>query len=375
MRGHLRPRLDRAPDYWELVAELPRDPLTRKRRRAVRSFRGTKRQAERALAALVTEVDAGRRGGTSATVGALLERWLDVAELAVTTRRRYHGLVDLHIAPALGTIALRRLEAAELDRFYRALLDKGLAPATVRQVHAVLRRALGQAYRWGWVPANVATMATPPKVVRPDITPPSRGEAVRLIEAAGRWGDGTLGSWLHVAATTGARRGELCGLRWADVDLEHGELLIERSVVEDDGRLLVKATKTHAARRIALDAGTLAVLEAHRARQLERSEAGETKLSARAFVWSDELDGTRPWRPDRVSQAFRKLCAREGVKGVRLHDLRHFAATELIAAGVDAVTVGGRLGHANSAVTLNVYSHFVRAADRDAADVLGKLLT
>jgi integrase len=385
VRGTLHKHPGRPGDYWELIAELAPDPVTHKRRRQVRTFRGTKRDAQRALTAFVAEVDRGGRTGTSSTVDDLLVRWMGLAELAVTTRRRYRGLIDLHISPALGAVSLRRLEASQLDQLYADLLAKGLAPATVRQVHAVLRRALGQALKWGWLSINTATMASPPRLRKSDVAPPTRGEAVRLVLAGYEWGDGTLGAMLHVAATTGARRGELCGLRWGDIDVEAGELLIERSVVTgEDGRLVVKSTKTHAARRIALDAGTVAVLVAHRGRMEERARLafdgtdlkfeGRDLLSLRSFVWSDDLDGKTPWRPDRVTQAFRKLCAREGVAGVRLHDLRHFAATELIAAGVDAVTVGGRLGHANSAVTLSVYSHFVRAADRKAADVLGNLL-
>lgn len=375
MRGHLRHRAGRPADYWELEVELPVDPVTRRRRRATRSFRGTKRDAERALTAFVAEVNQGRGTGTNATLGELLDRWMALAELEVTTRRRYRGLIDRHIAPALGAVPLRRLDASQLDQLYRDLLDKGLASRTVRQVHAVLRRSLGQAVKWGWLLTNTAAMATPPRIERTEITAPSPDVAVALVVAGRTWGDGTLGSLLYVAAATGARRGELCGLRWVDVDLELGELLIERSVVTgDDGRLIVKSTKTRAKRRIAVDAGTIGVLAEHRSDMTIRAGiVGET-LVRDAFVWSDDLDGARPWRPDRVTQAFRKLCAREQVTNVRLHDLRHFSVTQLLAAGADARTVAGRHGHASTAVTLDVYGHFIKSRDREAADLLGGLL-
>jgi integrase len=376
MRGHLFQDPTRPGDQWSLVVELPPDPVTGKRRRQVRSFRGTKRAADKALTALVAEADRGRQTGTSTTVDDLLARWLSLAELEVSTRRRYRGLIRLHISPALGSTPLRRLEPSELDELYRGLLKRGLAPATVRQVHAVLRRALAQAVKWGWLPTNTAAMATPPQARRSTLTPPTPDEAVRLVKAGRSWGDGTLGSMLHVAATTGARRGELCGLRWGDLDAEAGELVIERSVTtaEDGHSLLIKSTKTRSSRTIALDEGTIAVMNDHRVTMEKRAGDADLRLVPGAYVWSDDLDGSRPWRPDRVTQAFRKLCARQGVTGVRLHDLRHFAATQLMAEGTDAVTVAGRLGHHNPSMTFDVYSHRVTAADRRAADVLGSML-
>jgi integrase len=150
---------------------------------------------------------------------------------------------------------------------------------------------------------------------------------------------------------------------------------ISRSVVEGGkGIAIEKDTKTHAARHIALDADTAAVLTAHRHRMAERSLACGRSLSDDAFVFSSAPDGSASLQPNEVTKEFIRVRGRIGLDSVRLHDLRHFAATRLLAAGVPVRTVSGRLGHANAATTLGVYAHFLEASDREAAEALGAVL-
>ena len=136
-----------------------------------------------------------------------------------------------------------------------------------------------------------------------------------------------------------------------------------------------KETKTHQARRIALDEGTMAALAAHRSAMESRAEFCGVSFDKRAFVFSDHERGIEPWRPDRVTLAFKRLCGELELEGIRFHDLRHFAATSLLSAGIDVRTVAGRLGHANAATTLGTYAHFVGSADRQAAEVIGSVLS
>jgi integrase len=105
-----------------------------------------------------------------------------------------------------------------------------------------------------------------------------------------------------------------------------------------------------------------------------RAEFCSVTLDPTAFVFSDHERGIEPWRPNRVTLAFRRLCIELGIPGIRFHDLRHFAATNLLSAGIDVRTVSGRLGHANAATTLGTYAHFVGAADRNAAAVLERVI-
>ena len=183
-----------------------------------------------------------------------------------------------------------------------------------------------------------------------------------------------LACFLVLASATGARRSELVALRWRDTDLADGIVRIERGVVTGPDGLVEKGTKTHAARQVALDGHTVATVRAHRERMSERAQAFRVELTEDSFVFSNVPACSEPWYPDSVSRGFKRLCAEEGLAGVRLHDLRHFVATQLLSAGVDVRTVAGRLGHRNAATTLNVYAHFLADADRSAADVIGNII-
>lgn len=135
-----------------------------------------------------------------------------------------------------------------------------------------------------------------------------------------------------------------------------------------------KDTKSHQARRIAIDPATLAALEMHRVDLVRRADELGATLDVDALLFSADDHRQRPWRPDVVTNRFLRLCRKTGVSGVRLHDLRHFVATNLGAAGTPIATISARLGHRDVATTLNVYSHSLPAADRAAASTLGDLL-
>lgn len=162
-------------------------------------------------------------------------------------------------------------------------------------------------------------------------------------------------------------------MRWKEIDLDTARMRIGRGIVDSVDGFVEKDTKTHAVRTVALDATSLDILREHLARSTERASVCGAELSDKAFVFASEVDGSQPWRPDTTTRSFRRLCKQAGLPDVRLHDLRHYVATRLLASGVDVRTVAGRLGHRNAATTLNVYSHFLPEADREAADVLGRL--
>ena len=180
--------------------------------------------------------------------------------------------------------------------------------------------------------------------------------------------------FLQLAAATGARRGELIALRWTDVNLAGGVVTIARGAVQGKDGLVIKDTKTHGTRRIALDQATVATLKAHRETADGPRRGLRDEVAADAYLFSDDPAGQTSWRPWLVTQAFARLAERAGMPEVRLHDLRHFVATRLLSSGVDVRTVAGRLGHKNPNVTLSVYAHFLPEADREAADVLGRIL-
>jgi integrase len=217
-------------------------------------------------------------------------------------------------------------------------------------------------------------MHLPQRVPKAELSPPDVAQVAAFLERA-KVDDPALGRILHVLASTGARRGELCALRWRDLDVDRQSLSIERSVIEIAGGLSEKDTKTHSSRRIALGPGTLTVFEQQHIDAARLAKLAEAHLTGDSFIFSAEPGGATPPPPDSMAKRFQKLRDSLGLGRIRLHDLRHFTATRLIAAGVPIRTVSGRLGHANPSTTLAVYTHFVEARDQDAATVMGDLLS
>ena len=371
MQGHLR---EQRPGTWELIVDIGRDPLTSRRRQRSRTFRGTKRDAQRELRALIADVEAGRQTGNATLVSELLMRWLELSaqELSPTTLREYRRLADKRIIPAIGAVPLIKLTTRQLDEYYLALSrDAGLSPASVRQVHSIVRRALRQGVRWGWIEHNVAVNATKPRMRRSTITAPSMARVHELLGDADRH-DASFGVLVRVAIATGMRRGELCGLRWCDIDLDRRNVNVTQAIVAVPNGTEVKAPKSGAARRVTIDETTTNLLRGHRSAMEQRAAAGDERLLDDGYVFSHELNGSRPLHPDNVTAAFRRLPSNNGT--VRLHDLRHAHATQLLSNGVDISAVSSRLGHANASTTLNIYAHALEENDDRAATIIGELL-
>jgi integrase len=382
----IRQRKDR--DGLQVQVYAGRDPLTGRKRWVSRQVPGKGRaamkQARQVEAELRAQIAAGQhRGSKTKTVAELIERWLEwrlsVRPISPTTVAAYRGYIDRSILPSLGRLQVGQLDAATLDTFYARLRRHGgkggrpLAASSVRQIHAILSGALTRAVVWGWINHNPARLASPPSREQADTQPPAVEDAARLLRTAAAE-DAELGLFLRLAVVLGARRGELCGLRWSDVDFERGEVLIAGSVVRVPREaLLAKPTKTHAKRRVAVGAGTVELLRARRVAQAKDALAFGTTLATDAYVFSHIPDGSAPVDPDGISHRFQRLARRLGVR-CRLHDLRHFMVTQLVAGGVDWRTVSGRAGHADGHMTLATYAHFQQAQDRQAAEFMEDLL-
>lgn len=270
---------------------------------------------------------------------------------APSTLTRDRSAISANIKPHLGNLPLAKVGPAELDGLYSRLAKTGLSPLSIRKSHAILSAAFNQAVRWGWVDVNPVLRASPPSSRGREIRPPTQPELRRLLgECAEDHED--LGTLIFVAAT----------------------MTIARSISDAGTQGEVKGTKTHQARRIALDQATTSLLRTHRGRVEERAAAAGTALRSDAYVWSQDLDAATPYRPDRVTGEFRTLRDRLDLPHVTFHSLRHFTATTLAAGGVGIRTIAGRLRHANPGITLRTYAHFLDAADREAADALGLAL-
>ena len=377
----------RRGENWQVTVYVGLDPVTGSERRISRTVPGTPGQKRAPKAArdlearLLTEAGAGEHREARVTVQQLLELWLAQVgpDLSPTTLYGYRRYIDRLLVPRIGAMHLDKLTTASLDRLYRTLRDAGgegggpLSPATVRQAHAVLRRALVQAERWGWITRNPAALASPPKLQRHEIRPPSAADVDRILVAA--YDESTdLGLAVWLAAVTGARRGELCGIQLSDVDLDGGSLVIRRSVVEISHRLIVKDPKTHQVRRIALDDATLLLLRERRASQGATALACGDCLERDAYVLSEDPAGRVPLHPNLLSDRFRRLVRSLNIV-CRLHDLRHWHVTEALGAGLPVRDVAERVGHASTRMTLDVYGHAIAESDRKAAAVVAARLT
>ena len=248
---------------------------------------------------------------------------------------------------------------------------KPFSASTVRQIHSIISGACTAAERWGWITSNPGRVALRPRAKAPEPDPPSPADAARLLDAAFAL-DEDWGTLVWLVMTTGMRRGEVCALRWRNVDLDAETIEIRRSYILHRGVGVEKDTKTHQMRRIALDSDTVALLRDHRERVRARIEELGGEMSEQTFVFSGvrRPDHGEPYSPHAVSSRYKDMADRLGI-ATHLHSLRHYSATELLTAGVDLRTVAGRLGHGGGgATTLKVYAAWVAASDRKAAELI-----
>jgi integrase len=338
----------------------------------------TRAEARQLEARLIREAGTGQhRAAGNKTVAELLDAWREwrprKGEIADRTMLGYASLIEHKIIPALGELRLSRVDTATIDRFLAQLSERGtrckhcqhlvrlgqtplragdryrprpglrerehpidclrglpMTPSAVRDVHAVLAGAFKQAQVWGWIDHDPMALVTRPAVKRPDVRPPQVAQAEQLIDTA-MAKDPELGLFLVLAVVLGARRGEVCRLRWSHIDLDRGEVLVGGKITSLPGKLRDEEwTKTRSKRRVAI-AGRRwwrCCAPAGWSRPSRRLPAGS--VSPDAYVFSHEADGSRPIRPDGVTQRFTALARRLGVQ-CRLHDLRHFLVTQLIA--------------------------------------------
>jgi integrase len=366
MTGHMRKR---GANSWQLLVHIGHDDSGRKHY-ASKTIHGTKREAQLALAAFVTEVSKTALVATGPVrVEAVVRGWLDAKapRLAPATVLRYQVALK-KIVPAIGNIPVARLRTRDIEDFYGRLYADGQSGASIRKVHWAMRQSLAWAKRRGYV----ATLATdgvelPPLGEKP-LEPPSSEDVRRLVESA-LAADPDFGTLFAVMAWTGCRRGEACGLKWEDVDLKRGTLLIQRAIAAVPGGTQEKDTKTGDARRIAIGPATTKLLRQHLGACRKRAAACSTTVAPTAFVFSPDPEGQTTWHPSTISHRFVAACETARVPAMRLHDLRHHSATTLLKNGASVGEVMDRHGW-KTLEMVGRYRHLLEATDRNAAKIL-----
>lgn len=372
MTGHVRRRGARS---WELKYDVEAAPAGQRRIRYV-SFKGTKRDAELELARLVAQ-EAGGEGvdPSKATLTDFLDRWeRDWAGLNVSpkTFERYSELLRRHVKPHIGQVRVQKLRPVVLADLYAKLIrETGLAARTVGHVHRVTRRALGHAVQWGVIRSNPADNVSPPPVEPTEVQILRSNDVQTILERLRDRRGRLLYTVALTVLSTGLRRGELCALRWSDLNLDTGKLSVERSLEQTRQHgLRFKSPKTrHGRRTISLPAAAVSELRAHRKAQLEmRLRLGQGKVpdDALAFAnWDGQIRN-----PDALSKEWAGGMKQIGMPHITLHALRHTHASQLIAEGLDILTISRRLGHGSPTITLGVYGHLFANTDERAAQIM-----
>lgn len=368
MKGHLK---ERSPGHWAIILDIP-DPRTGKRRRKWHSFKGTKRQAQIESARLISIVQDGNYLEPSkTTLATYLARWLDHVRSQVTPKshERYSGIVNQNIIPALGSVHLPKLKPAQISATYVAALANGrrdgtggLAPRTVGHMHRVLKQALGQAVRWELLTRNPADAVDPPKVDWKPMQTYDVPQTAELIEAVR---DTPLLVPALLAVLCGLRRGEVCALRWRNVDLVTAQISVVESLEQTKAGLRFKSPKSGKGRTVALSATMVEELRAHRVKRAQELLRLGVRLSDDDLVIS-HADGS-VISPIYVSQHWARTIRTTELAHLRFHDLRHAHATHLLANGVHPKVASERLGHSKVGITLDLYSHVIPGMQEDAA--------
>ncbi len=362
----------RSDGHW--VAQVDLGWQNGRRKRKYVSAR-TRTEAHTKLRAILTERD---RGLVSTARPMKVKDWFETyrTEVApsrqrVSTLERLDDTIRLHITPVIGHHRLDQLKPMHLVALYNAKTGAGLAAATVRQIHAIIRRALAVAVKWQLVTQNVATLVDPPSVPRIEVEPLTSTEAQKLLQAA--LGGRNEARWI-VGLALGLRQGEVLGLWWDDIDLDAGTLRVRRALQRQRAKGLVfTEPKTARSRRtVSLPAPLVDALRAHRSRQLQERLLAGSMWKGVDCVFTTECGA--PIDPRNDYRMFKELLVQAGLREVRLHDLRHTAASLLLLQGVAPRVVMEVLGHSQISLTMNTYSHVVPELKRDAADRMGEVL-
>jgi len=345
------------------------------------------------------------------TVGAYLDQWLEgKARLRSTTRRGYRGNVDLYLRPGLGHIRLTDLRELDIERLYAAIRRLGhtqatatpeltrlrearsksavrpLRDSTIRRVHATLMSALNAAVRRKMIAHNPAAHVEVPTGRRPRAVVWTDDRITAWRETGERpsvavWTPAQAGTFLdhaldhrlyslfHLIAYRGLRRGEAVGLRWVDLDLDAGALFVRQQVVQLGWATEVGEPKTDGGvRTVSLDAATADVLQARRAAQREERAICGAAWQETGLVFTRE-DGSQ-LHPETVMRTFERLTRSAGLPPIRLHDLRHTAASLALLAGVPLKVVSEQLGHSSLAITADTYTSVLPAVAQAAAEAV-----
>ena len=372
MTGSIRKR---GQNSWEITLDLGRDDRGKRVRRFV-TVKGNKKQAQRRLRELLTELDGGIvPSNERIRMRDCLERWMAecvVGHLSQATEDRYGGIVKNHLQPELGHIELNKLSPSHVQALQQKLLEQGMDPTGVNLVRTALSGAIKHALRMELIIRNpVAAAKAPPDPNREAQSPPV-DTVLRMLDLAAEQDD-WLYAALYVLAYTGIRRGELLALSWSNVDFENATIRIVSSLGRrSNGLQLTKPKTARGNRTINLAAGSLEVLRQHKERQEQHKGLLAGAYEDQGIVFADELG--RWVNPMRLTRLVQGLGRQVGYPEVSPHKLRHFHASVSLNKRIHPAVVSERLGHANTGITMKIYAHALPGWQAEAADEFARIM-
>ena len=361
----------RGKNSWQIKFAVP--SVDGKRQQRYATVRGTLKDAQRKLTELLNAADTGMLPDPcDMTLAEYLRAWLKSAhEQSPKTLERYGELAERQIIPHLGITKLQKLKPEAIRQWHNNLLEDGLSSRTVGHAHRLLRLVLGYGVKSGMLVRNVATIQAPPKVEATEIQILEQDQIKTVLAAL----DGhMLFPIVSLALATGMRRGELLALQWGVIDLDRATLRVERSVEETRAGLRIKEPKSKRGRRtISLSSDAVAVLRAHKVKQLElRLALGMGNITPDTFVFSTVEGGLRS--PDNLSRDWARTVKAKKLPDVSFHALRHTHVSMLISQKVDILAISRRIGHSRASTTLDNYGHLMQGSDEAAAKAIEGML-
>jgi integrase len=391
MRGSLKQRY---AGSWSIILDLGYEPNPEtgklRRKQKWHTFRGTKKDAEDKLTDLLKAAkDGSYVDASKITLGEWLTEWFNASKsrFRPSTRTRFEGIITkaIQMAP-IAKVLLQKLRPTHLEQYYASAT---VSASTLMLHHAILHQALRKAMKDRLISSNpAADLDHRPRRTSEKVSEDARKHAWTAIEArdflaAAKAAGPQAAAFYGLALDSGARKGELCGLTWANLDLDAGKMRIVQQLLTPGADPTFGPTKTGRPRTVAMAAETVELLRAHRKHQRELMMANRTTYHDLGLVfakeWSDlQRKGETLGHPLQINnlgqREYAKLIKSAGVRAIKFHGLRHTCATLLLQAGQPVHVVSERLGHSKVSMTMEVYAHVLPDLQRDAAAALGVLL-